>query len=81
MFDLPVCISCGYPTDGVALLFRHLRTQRVEAAAREQDIPAERALLEPTIVVETGDLFDLLGVRHTCCRAHLATAMRFQDRY
>ena len=76
-----MCISCGCEIGHVAAAFRHARAARVKAAAVKAGTVPSMVTNNLKMDVECADLFDKFGIRHDCCRMHLASAMVWKEQY
>jgi DNA-directed RNA polymerase subunit N (RpoN/RPB10) len=76
-----VCLTCGCPIGDIEDLFRHMRAARVRELLGERGTDVSQAAIDVGLQLDCSDILELLGVRNDCCRAHLVSAMIFDDYY
>jgi DNA-directed RNA polymerase subunit N (RpoN/RPB10) len=79
MFGPPVCFSCGWPTGQIAVLFKHIRTQRAKKLLKDMGTVPEKAAFNYELTQDNSDVLEKLAVPHACCRVCVTTTMTWKD--
>ena len=74
-----VCYDCGAPISQIKELFDMLRRIKTVEYDQQNSTHIAKRWVNHDISVDLLDVFEAIGLKRYCCRAHIMTAVNFHD--